>query len=238
MKNIIIYNKVNVSSNGGKINDFIIEKYLKAQVENSLYYGWNPNDIVIATNFPFEHMGIKNTLLKDVCDWNGFNNKWYGIKEIFQNHFKEECWLHDYDNWQISPIEFPQFNGKISGCTYVFTEEWNTSSLFFKKDCENILDYIYEFIKLNKHIHFDSDENAVAVLRKVPEVQNYFSTIDNKYNVGLTKLEHRYNAATKPVCTLGVKILNKGSYENFIKKYMNFNLIPNHLDDIIQKYKE
>lgn len=238
MKNVIIYNKVNESKNGGKINDFIIEKYLKAQVENSLYYGWKENDIIIATNFPFEHMGVKNLELNDVCEFSGYNNKWYGIREIFLNHFKEECWLHDYDNWQINPIEFPEFTGKISGCTYVFTEEWNTASMFFKKDCEDILNYIYEFLEFNKQIPFNGDESAIAVLRRIDEVKNYFSTIDNKYNVGLTKLEHRYNAATKPVCVLGLKTLNVGSYENFNKKYSNLELIPKHLDEIVNKYKE
>lgn len=238
MKNIIIYNKVNVNKFGGKINDFIIERYLKAQIENSLHYGWNTDDIIIATNFPFEYMGIKNLNLEDVCEFSGFNNKWYGIREIFEKHFKEECWLHDYDNWQISPIDFPEFNGKIAGCTYVFTEEWNTASLFFKTGCEPILDYIYDFLILNKNIPFDSDENALAILRRIDDVKDYFTTINNKYNVGLTKLEHRYNAATKPVCSLGVKILNKGSYENFIAKYSNFDLIPRHLDDIIKKYRE
>jgi hypothetical protein len=239
MKNVIIYNKVNIDKFGGKINDYIIEKYLKAQVENSLHFGWNLADIIIATNFSFEYMGVKNVELKDICNFSGFNNKWYGIRELYQNHFKEDCWLHDYDNWQISDIkEFPTFNGKLAGCTYVFTEEWNTASLFFKSNCEDILNYIYDFLKMNENIKFDSDENAIAVLRRVNEVKSYFSTIDNKYNVGLTKLEHRYNAATKPVCSLGVKILNKGSYENFINKYKDFNLIPKHLDDIIKKYKE
>lgn len=236
MKNIIIYNKINIDKFGGRRNDHVIENYLKAQIENSLYYKWDIKDIIVATNFPFEYMGIKNLNLNDICEFSGFNNKWFGIREIFKNHFKEDCWLHDYDNWQINELKFPTFDGNIAGCTYVFTEEWNTASLFLKKDCEIYLDYVFDFLNINNKIQFDSDENAIAIIRRVDEVKNAFCTIDNKYNIGLTKLEHRYNAATKPVCTLGVKLLHKDEYTTFKNKYDRYNLIPDHLNEIIHKY--
>lgn len=237
MKNIIIYNKIDNSVGGGKINDFIIENYLKAQIENSLYFGWKPEDIIIATNFYFEHRGIKNLQLFDICNFSGYNNKWYGINEIFEKHFQEDCWLHDYDNWQTSEISFPNFNGQIAGCIYVYTNEWNTASMFFKRTSKNIIEYIYEFLKFNEKIPFNGDESALSVIRQINDVKEYLTTINNKYNVGLTKLEYRYNVAEKPVCTLGCKLLHKKEFDFFESKYKDLNIIPNHLYEILTKYR-
>lgn len=238
MKNVIIYNKVPTSKFGGQKNDDVIKYYLETQIDNSIFYGWDINDIIIATNFDFEYKGIKNIKLNDVCEFSGYNNKWYGLRELYNNHFNEDFWIHDYDNWQISVIDkFPNFTGKIGGCTYVYNNEWNTASMFIKKDSHNILDYVYEFLLQNKHIPFDSDENAISYIRNVNEVKSYFSDLNQKYNVGLTQLEKRYESAEKPVCVLGCKIFNNNEYEKFKFKYGNLDLIPGHLIDMIENRK-
>lgn len=237
MKNVIIYNKVTTDKFGGKRSDGVIENYLKAQIDNSLNFGWNRNDIIIATNFDFEHNGVKNVILKNVCEWSGYNNKWYGIKELYETGLiKDECWLHDYDNWQISDLKFPNFDGKIAGATYVYTPEWNTASMFFKKDCIDILNIIHSFLEYYKHVKFDSDENAISALRRVNQFKEYFSTINNQFNVGLTRLMDRYNAANKPIISLGVKLLNKKEFDLFESRHNNLNLIPTDLYKIINQY--
>lgn len=237
MKNIVIYNKINNYSGGGQKNDYIIENYLKAQVENSLNFGWDPKDIIIATNFNFEHKGVKNLELFDICYSSGYNNKWYGIKEIFEKHFQDDCWLHDYDNWQTSEINFPNFNGEIAGCIYVYTKEWNTASMFFKKSSNNIIEYIYDFLKLNEKIPFNGDESALSIIRQIDEVKNYLTTINNKYNVGLTKFEYRYEVAEKPISCLGCKLLHRDEFDYFESKYKIYNIIPKHLYEICSQYK-
>jgi hypothetical protein len=234
MKNIIIYNKVDTNKFGGKKSDDVINLYLEAQIDNSIFYGWNINDIIIGTNFDFEYKGIKNIKLTNICKFSGYNNKWYGLRELYSNHINEDCWIHDYDNWQISDIkDFPNFDGKVGGCTYVYNNEWNTASMFIKKDSLNILDYVYEFLEQNKHIPFDSDENAISYIRNVDEVKSYFSDLNQKFNVGMTQLDRRYHIAEKPVCVLGCKLFNKSEYEKFKTKYDYLNLIPNHLYDIV-----
>lgn len=236
MKNVIVYNKVTTDKFGGKRNDHLIDSYLRAQIENSLYYGWAINDIIIATNFEFEHRGVKNIELTDICYDNGFNNKWYGIRELFHKHFKEPCWMHDYDNWQIGTIEFPQFSEHIAGCTYVYSSSWNTASMFFKPECVNVLNYIYDFLKLNAHIKFNSDEDAICAIRTVPEIVSYFANINQQYNVGMTKLNMRYDAAHKPVKVVGCKLLHPEEYNNIMTNYGHLNLVPEHLQAIVKRY--
>ena len=236
MKNVIIYNKINTSQFGGKQNDYIIENYLKAQVENSLHYGWEHKNIVIATNFDFEHSGIKNVSLTDICYDNGFNNKWFGIRELFHKYFNEQCWLHDYDDWQINDIDFPKFDGLIGGCTYIFSNEWNTASMFIKPNSHNLLDYVYDFLVINKHVKFDSGENAICAIRQINEIKHYFSNLNQQYNIGLTKLKQRYDAAEKPVKVLGCKLLHSKHYNLFLQQHESLNLIPPHLSEIISRY--
>ena len=42
-------------------------------------------------------------------------------------------------------------DGQIGGCTYVYTPEWNTSTMFFKKSSQPIVDFISEFMELNNN---------------------------------------------------------------------------------------
>ena len=39
--------------------------YIKAQIDNSLAFGWKPEDIIIATNFEFEYNGVKTVIFEN-----------------------------------------------------------------------------------------------------------------------------------------------------------------------------
>lgn len=229
MKNVLIYNIINSKERYPK--DTLV-RTLQAQIDNSLQLGWKVGDIVIGTNFEFEYMGVKAHQLNNVCEYNPFVNKWYGMLELMEKGIlKEDFWFHDQDNWQLYPIEFPSFDGEIAGCTYVFTPEWNTASLFIKKSAIDILQYIKEFMDLNHELNLFSDENYIAILRAQTEISSYLTTINNEYNVGITKMEDRYNAANKPVKVIGVKPENKHD----IEKLEGANLVQARLltDEIL-----
>lgn len=235
MKNVLIYNIINSSERYPK--DTLL-RTLQAQVDNSLRLGWEAEDIIIGTNFEFEYMGVKAYQLNNVCEYNPFVNKWYGMLELMQRGIlQDDFWFHDQDNWQLYPIEFPTFTGVVGGCTYVFTPEWNTASMFIKKNAVDILEYIKEFMDLNSELNLFSDENYIALLRAHTEVSSYLSTINNEYNVGITKMENRYEAANKPVKVVGVKPSN----EQDIKKLTGDNLLgvsllTDELLSIFQQY--
>lgn len=229
MKNVLIYNIINSKERYPK--DTLV-RTLQAQIDNSLQLGWKVGDIIIGTNFEFEYMGVKAHQLNNVCEYNPFVNKWYGMLELMEKGIlKEDFWFHDQDNWQLYPIEFPSFDGEIAGCTYVFTPEWNTASLFIKKSAIDILQYIKEFMDLNHELNLFSDENYIAILRAQTEISSYLTTINNEYNVGITKMEDRYNAANKPVKVIGVKPENKHD----IEKLEGANLVQARLltDEIL-----
>jgi len=87
MQNVVIW----VKSPEGKYkfkyknNDNKILNYLKLQVENSRALGWPKKDIILITNFPFSHMGVKAHVVSDFCNWSAFANKLVFVEIGFKN---------------------------------------------------------------------------------------------------------------------------------------------------------
>ena len=237
MKNVLIYNIVDDKK---RYDNELLFNYFRAQVDNSLRFGWKKEDIIIGTNFEFEHNGVKNIELKNVCTTNIFNNKWYGILELMNDgHLEDDFWFHDQDSWQVNKVNFPEFEGEIGGCTYVYTPEWNTCSMFIKhKSSKYVVKYVVDFMELNKEANFYSDENYISILRHNSDIKNILTTLNNKYNVGLTHMEQRYEAADKPVCSLGFQPHVQNSWEVFVegKNKLNIKLVDNEMVELFKKY--
>ena len=154
--------------------------------------------------------------------------------ELMENGvLKDDFWFHDQDNWQIGEFDFPQFTGEIGGCTYVGTPEWNTASMFIKSSSTDVIKYIKEFMDLNQGFNWFSDENYIAVLRAQTEIKNYLTNINNQYNVGVTHIDSRYNAANKPIKIIGFK----PNVSKDINAFSKYNLIDNKLSEIFKLYK-
>tara|TARA_B100001564_G_scaffold176366_1_gene148357 strand:+ start:207 stop:932 length:726 start_codon:yes stop_codon:yes gene_type:complete len=236
MKNVYIYNVV---EDNIRYDNELLLNYFRAQVDNSLRFGWKKEDIIIGTNFDFEHNGVKNIKLENICTTNIFNNKWYGMLELMNNgYIDDDFWFHDQDSWQVSKVEFPEFVGEIGGCTYVYTPEWNTCSMFLKQTSVSIVEYIVEFMKMNDNTNFYSDENYISLLRGGSPIQDYLTTLNNKFNVGLTHMEKRYQAAEKPVCSLGFQPHVQSSWDVFIegKNDLDLKLIDNEMIELFKTY--
>ena len=120
----------------------------------------------------------------------------------------------------------------------MYTPEWNTCSMFLKKSSEYIIDYIVQFMEMNENQNFYSDENFIAILRQNSEIIDELTTINNKYNVGLTHMEKRYQAAEKPVCSLGFQPHVQSSWDVFIegKNELNLKLIDDEMIELFKKY--
>ena len=238
MKNVLVYNIIDEKR---RFDDDVLFNYFKSQIENSLRFGWHKDDLIIGTNFEFEYEGVKNILLKNICDYNVFNNKWYGLLELMVGgYLDDDFWFHDQDSWQINEFDFPNFEGEIAGTTYVYTKEWNTCSLFFKKTSKNIIKYIVDFMEMNVDLRkmMYSDENYIAALRNGSDISSYLTTINNKYNVGLTHMEMRYESAEKPICSIGFQPHVQKSWNAFVegKNQLGVKLVDNALISIFKNH--
>jgi len=225
----MIYNIVNTKHRYSTDELF---KVFKMQIDNSLYYGWDIKDIIIGTNFEFEYKGIKSYQLTDICEFNIFNNKWYGMYELMRNGvLNDDFWFHDQDNWQINNIDFPEFEGDLAACTYIRTAEWNTGSVFVKRNAIKTIQYIVESMKMNP-VQYQGDENWIAFLRHYSEIAKHLSTINCEYCVGYTYFTDRLEASNKPVRVLGY-MPHTHVYDHFLQE----QLIPNHLKEIHENNK-
>ena len=102
-------------------------------------------------------------------------------------------------------------------------------------------------MEMNKNIEVYSDENYISFLRQNSEIKNLLTTINNKYNVGLTHMEKRYNAADKPVCSLGFQPHVQNSWDVFIEgkndldlkfwNSINFNVNTRPTRDVIKNHR-
>mgnify|MGYP003120690518 CR=1 FL=1 len=228
MKNVIVYNQIDTKYHGGnRYVDEHLTNYLNCQIDNSLRLGWDKNDIILGTNFDFEYKGIKNYELEDVCTYSGFNNFWYGTLELMNKGIlTDDFWLHDQDTWAVKNFEFPEFDGEVGGCEYVATHQWNCGSIYFKKSSKFILEYIVEVMRSNEKHKVSSDEEWIAYLRHAPEseIKGYLTSIDNRYNVGVTHFKHRYDRATKPICVLAFKPDEKSNFD-VVKDFVDIDLL-------------
>ena len=258
MKNVMIYNKL---TDNVRWSDEELFNSFKAQIDNSLTRGWKKEDIIIGTNFHFEYKGIKNKLLKNICQENPFCNKFYGMLELMETGvLKDDFWFHDQDAWQLhDDLKFPVFNGQVGGCSYgpdkTFGEQMNTCSFYVKKTGSFVIKYIVDFMKQNLQLieHEYSDENVISYLRadkeselcaytgdNTPYKHEYLTLINHQYNIGVTRIKDRFDAADKPVYVGGfvpqipksVRIFNGENNE------MKLNFIDNKLDAAFRKHFE
>lgn len=237
MKNVIIFQDwVREKTYGYEWKQDELFSYFRAQIDNSIRLGWDPKDIVICTNLDFQYKDVTIIQLSDICQYNKYFNKQYGIAELLRNDIiTEPFWFHDFDDWQLHPFTFPDFTGDIGLCKYIDFSQWNTGSIFVKPSSLDIWELIVEFMKMNEN-HPDllqtGDENILNfIFQQYPEMQHRFSWIDTSYNVGVTQFEQRYARAMKPVAIGAFKPGEKG-YHHFIDN----NLVPTELLHIFNKH--
>ena len=69
---------------------------------------------------------------------------------LLKGYLEDDFWFHDQDSWQVNKVNFPEFEGEIGGCTYVYTPEWNTCSMFIKHTSKHVVKYVVVFLELKK----------------------------------------------------------------------------------------
>ena len=95
MKNLMIY--VNPSKHFGKEEKISVE----IQIENSLDLGWKAEDIILATNFPYEYSGVKSIWVSDdnYCVYHPPVSKLNAIIDLFKQKLIESgeiYWYHGF----------------------------------------------------------------------------------------------------------------------------------------------
>ena len=95
-------------------------KMVEIQIDNSLDF-WDPKDIMLVTNFPFEYNGIKAIVIPDelCCSVNVKTSKIGIIVYLLENRILNElAWVHDLDAFQLAPLDLPPLDRDIGFIDY------------------------------------------------------------------------------------------------------------------------
>ena len=200
------YEKSGVKLRGGDTDYSKMENTLnliRLQIDNSLDCGWDPKDIVIATNFNFEYKGVKTYVLDEICDYSQFYHKQYATLEmmkkgIFEN---QSIWYHDLDAFQLEPFDFPYFEGDWGTSVYPGGDGHSCQCgvIYLKHNSQDI----FEHLVFNmKNRIYNTHEDEVVIRNDVklnPKFSYRVSVLNTSYNMGMTGFNERYNGAVKPI---------------------------------------
>lgn len=236
MKNLMIFQDFVRGTYGKDWQLAELFNYFRAQIDNSIELGWDPSDITILTNLPFEYKEI--SVIKSIheCTYNKYFNKLLGIWEvIYYNHIEEPFWFHDFDDWQTFPMSLPEFDGEIGACKYINFTQWNTGSLFIKPRSLPFWQLCRDFIETNDShpaLLQIGDENIFNLLynQNIDQLRDFIVEISYDYNIGMTGLEERLSRSTSP------KVVAFKPSRDSIVKLEKYKLIPERLLHIFSAY--
>lgn len=219
MKNLLIY------INPRKSFDDEYTTYAEIQIDNNLHY-WKPDDILLATNFPYEYHDIKSIVVPDslFCEYDARTSKVPVIIYLLENNIlKEDAWFHDFDTFQNNQFEVTL--EKDLGLTdYGWKEKWNTGSFFFKPKALDIFHSLWKF-------SCEKRANEEPILWEMyrdnfENIRTRSQKMNITYNLG-----KRYVETTIPMAEKPIKVVHFHPYwrpdrlERFKKLFLSDNLI-------------
>ena len=165
MKNLLIY--INPR------HDFGLEEKVtaKIQIDNSLDLGWNKEDILLVTNFPYEYNGIKALTVsgKNYCDFNPNGvTKINTIIDLSKKGLIKKgmiYWFHDFDVFQNEVITEQEIESELGKADLGLTDKgrmprWNGGTLFFR---EGVID-IFSRTREIAYKYKTTEEQSLMVL--------------------------------------------------------------------------
>lgn len=208
MKNLLIY--VNPSERF----DEETEKLAKIQIENSRDLGWDPGNILLVTNFPYEYAGVRSITVPDEC----FNTihkqatKVDTMAYLFEVGFfgDDIYWLHDFDAYQLEWINEKELDidGVDIGLTdYGREPKWNGGSTFLRNTSGDLYREMKDGMYRENKTVTRKPKNEEDILMLMFE-RNYNGIVDRSkrlniaYNFGIKRMEMCYAKATKPLKVL------------------------------------
>lgn len=164
-----------------------MKKYLELQIENSLSLGWEKDDIIIISNFPYEYQGIASRVyeLNKICPT---GSKLFGILKILP--INDSIWLHDLDAWQNVFFEEPEFKD-MALCKYP-TKRLAGGSIFLRDSAKDLIEKVTNRIM---ECNYPREERA---LFEVLSENDRVTFLDNTYNIGVTGFQERFKTAQLP----------------------------------------
>lgn len=216
MKNLLIY--TNAAKEFNEENKTLV----KIHIDNSLRLGWNRDDILLYTNFPYEYNGVKAIEVDDSLDliWDRSSNKIFVIQHLLERKELPDdlYWYHDFDAYENEAIvedELDIDNFAVTG--YGYKDQVNGGSFFFRLSAKPIFDLWCKRTRAVKRTR--ADEKSMTDMTRDGSLKNY-KMLDITYNFGQRCPNLCYKYAQKPI-----KVLHFHPYYRYYEsKEENINI--------------
>lgn len=213
-----------------KFPDERLTQLIKAQIDNSLHFGWEPQDIILLTNFEFSHNGITAMpiQLNDFCLT---GSKVFGARWLMENTSIEgPFWFHDLDAWQNAEFECPKFKDAAFG--FYSRPKINGGVQFWRRSGKDILDQVVEELIKNKAAREE------PTLDKFCKDNPRVTILNSTFNVGCSGYQVRYEKAEKPVKVCHFHPDNRIAWQTHCldRNGLGFKGICDELEATIRKY--
>jgi hypothetical protein len=225
MKNIFFYLSPEKS---------FLERYqlmAEVQMDNSLQY-WKPEDIIIVTNFPWEYKGIKSLVVGDeihcsvLSHGKSLSNKPNVVIYLIEHGLVDEVnWIHDWDAFQLAPLDLPPLTKDIGFLDYGYMQRIQFGNIFFKPSSldvwKDIAEGIYRYQK-------DEEETTnILINENYNGIKDRFQIMNTTYNIGMRRIKELIEKADKP--------LRIAHFPPYDPKYLNKfkHIVPPKLKDLL-----
>jgi len=215
MLNVMVAN----SPNGG-VEFKWLESEIKAQIDNSLRVGWDPQDIILVANFDYEYKDVRTTIAE-------LNKTCLTGSKLFATRYLQTMlttldtmWVHDLDCWQTEWFDEPEFDGDLGVATYS-RPKINGGSQFWKPGGHDMVRHLTDTIVQ------DDLKKEEPLLNKVYKTiyKDRISILDNGFNVGCSGFKERCARATKPwVCHFHPT--NRIAWDTFVRDRNRLGIYP------------
>lgn len=204
MKNLLIY------TGPAKAFSFEDATLARIQIDNSLDLGWKPNDILLATDFPYEYNGVRSQVVPDglYYDFDKNANKANVVVYLIRQGLIEPgelYWCHDFDAYELNRITEAEL--ELTGCDlglvhYVYKPEWCFSNFFFRDSSLDILVLLDKTIS-KRPWHSRNNEKTLTWLIKHTMIDpKRYKKLNVTYNIAKRYLNVIYREAQKPLKVL------------------------------------
>jgi len=200
MKNVLVY------LNPQKKFDTESDVLIKIQIDNSLDLGWERDDIILLTNFPYQYNGVEAKIVdyKGYCYFRPLSTKTITFANYLEDTMPQEdelYFVHDLDAYQLEPIK-PQDlaltdNEDLALTDYGWSTKWCLGSYFVRGSATDIFRLLHGLIYQYKI----EDERALVAMTygNIENINSRIKKLNISFQIGMREIASNYQKANKPL---------------------------------------
>ncbi len=232
MKNVMVANY----RPGAAAGAHQLEKWLDAQIDNSLMLGWKPDDVIVIANFAYQRAGIRATPAE-------LNRSCLRGSKVFAMDFlfREErvdpdgvYWTHDLDAWQNHWFEPPAFADV--GITEYSRPTFNGGSVFYHFTARDI---VAEIVRRIEESGIDKEEPVLDEVLRSATYRDRVTILNSTFNVGCSGFVERYQRSVKPILVSHMHPNNSIAWDTHVNDRNNLGeraMSPRLVEFLVQRF--